>query len=236
MIRYPDTMSAARLWVVALLGAAASGCAARQAPRPTVVVLEVKGAADPVWQTRVAELAEARRLDVIPAERYWVTATRLRARPLTARNVARVAGILGATAVVHGRMTGGKRHRKSRRQVVTLYVRDGESGRVVEKHRLLLRRGQPSRRGEAALERRLLASVAPEPEPEAPPRRAPEAPPRRAPEAPPAPPPSRAKVVEAKPKPAGKARSARAPDPAPAPPVVYDEKGQAIDEEAPPPR
>lgn len=162
-------MSAARLWAVGLvataIGAAgASGCATRRAQGPAVVVLEVKGAPDPVWEDRVAELAEARRFEVIPADKYWVMASRLGARPLTARNVARVADALGASAVVHGRMTG-KRSRKSRRQVMTLYVRNGENGRVVEKHRLVLRRGTPSRRGKAALERRLLAKIKPPEQP-----------------------------------------------------------------------
>jgi hypothetical protein len=226
MIRYPDTMSAARLWSVGLVAAAisaagTSGCATRRAQGPAVVVLEVRGEPDPVWQERVAELAEARRFEVIPAEQYWVMAARLGARPLTARNVARVADALGASAVVHGRMTG-KRSKKSRRQVMTLYVRNGENGRVVEKHRLVLRRGTPSRRGKAALERRLLAKIAP---PEPPDARPVAAEPVRAE-------PKPARAVRAEPKPAKPVRA----EPKPAKPVRAEPKPATARVEAAPGR
>jgi hypothetical protein len=246
MMGYPCTMKAARLCsaiVVAALALAlmSAGCAARQPRGPSVVVLEVKGAPDARWQERVEEVAAARRIDVIPADSYWVMARRLKAEPLTAPNVARVAATLGASAVVHGRVSGKRRHR-----VVTIYVRDGQSGRVIETHRVRLRRGVPAARGEAALERRLLASVGPsrsEPvEPVEPPGPPDVAPPAR-PAFEPAPRTARrdeapARTAPARPAPAPAAvhrradREAEPPPPAP-PPVKYDQRGQAIDDEKP---
>jgi hypothetical protein len=252
MIGYPGTMRVARLPAVVLVGALAAavggGCAARRVDRPSVVVLEVKGARDDTWQTRVADLA-ARRFEVIPADRYWVMAKRLRARALTARNVARVAGSLGAEAVIHGRVSG-----KRRRQVVTIQVRSGESGRVVEKHRVLLRRGVAVARSEAALERRLLAKVrSSEPAVAARPAGKPAKASAKAGAngTTSAPPTVTARpTVSARPKvsepprrepPARERRAARPtrPEPEPTearPPVVYDERGQAIDDELPPVR
>ena len=229
--------------VAAALAAAVAmtitGCAGAQRggqeQAPAVVVLEVRGAPDPRWQERVEELATARRIDVIPADRYWVMARRLRAEPLTARNVARVAATLGASAVVHGRLSGKKRH-----QVVTIYVRDGHSGRVVEKYRVRLGRGRPAARSEAALERRLLASVAPaSPEPAL---RARPAPPAAAASAGAAAPSAREEPAREEPPLTARAPAAAAPrdvrrepdPPAPRPPPVkYDDRGQAIDNETP---
>ncbi|HKE20140.1 MAG TPA: hypothetical protein VKB80_34940 [Kofleriaceae bacterium] len=227
--------AAAALAATAAVAITGAGCAGAQRggeeQAPAVVVLEVRGAQDARWQERVEELATARRIDVIPADRYWVMARRLRAEPLTARNVARVAASLGASAVVHGRLSGKKRH-----QVVTIYVRDGHSGRVVEKHRVRLGRGRPAARSEAALERRLLASVAPTP---------PEPALRARPASPPAPAPAAAAEPPAREEPApprtARASAAATPPtarpepgpPAPPPPVKYDERGQAIDDETP---
>ena len=232
---------AAALAAAATMAMTSAGCAGAQRggqeEAPAVVVLEVRGAPDAHWQERVEELATARRIDVIPADRYWVMARRLRAEPLTARNVARVAATLGASAVVHGRLSGKKRH-----QVVTIYVRDGHSGRVVEKYRVRLGRGRPAARSEAALERRLLASVAPAP-PE-PALRARPAPPAAAASAAAAEPPAREEPTRKEPTPplTARAPAAAAPrdarrepePPAPRPPPVkYDDRGQAIDDETP---
>lgn len=209
---YPGTVRAARV-CIALLVAFAAGCAARQSPqRPAVVVLEVKGTAGKAWRERVAELARGRDVELMPAEDYWVMAKRLDARSLTRRNVAKVASAIGAAAVVHGRVSG-----KKRRRVVTIYVREGESGRVVETHRVLVRRGKAVRRTETALERRLLASVAPVVEPREAEKPAAKAPPVEAPRT--------ASAPEAKPAPAPE-------KPRPAP-VEYDDEGQALDDEMP---
>jgi hypothetical protein len=92
-------------------------------------------------------------------------ARRLGAQALTAPNVARVARAIGAAGVVHGRIDRARRRGKDRRkarrarEVVTIYVRDGESGRVVEKHRVRVGRGRAARRSEAALDRSLLARL-----------------------------------------------------------------------------
>ncbi|HWM88652.1 MAG TPA: hypothetical protein VNO33_22535 [Kofleriaceae bacterium] len=247
----------------------AAGCAARQPQRPTVVVLEVKGASGGVWQDRVAELVAARDLEVIPAESYWVMATRLGAQPLTDANVARVASALGASAVVHGRVKG-----KRRRQVVAIYVRAGESGRIVERHRVKLRRGVAVRRSEAALERRLLASIAPDAAPAVSERPSPDrktakkaghkktaektaakktapkktaaktaktARPARSPKKSETSRPARraepVRSASAPPDKAQEPRSRRTREPSgpeeKAPPVVYDESGQAVDDEMP---
>ncbi len=239
-------MRGARICTAMLALAWASGCAARQPPRPAVAVLEVRGADGGQWQERVAELAEAHHYQVIPAETYWVMATRLKARPLTASNVARVASAVGAAAVVHGRMTGAKR-----RRVVTIYVRAGDTGRVVEKHRVRLRRSNRAR-GEAALERRLLASL-PEPADE-PVAARPAARNRRAaterpvakarPTAKTKPVAKARPVAKTKPAKANRTASARpghdrqpaaakAADGPPPAPVEYDNRGQAIDDEMP---
>jgi hypothetical protein len=243
MIEHPRTMKLARLAALARAGVLAlaalviGGCAA---PRPArtaiaVAVLEVKGAEPGTWEPAVADLARARQLEVIAADRYWLMAARLGARPLTAPNVARVARAIGATAVVHGKLDapaararsrGRKRRARARRgrEVVTLYVRDGETGRVVEKHRVVLGRGRAARRSRAALDRRLLSSVVVPVESKPP---SPAETPARAPAA------ATAQVAA----PAPAKRGTPPPDRAePAEPVLYDDEGQAIDDERPPPQ
>ncbi len=221
-------MKGARICTAMLAVACATGCAARQPSRPAVAVLEVRGAGGAEWQERAAELADLRHYEVIPAETYWVMATRMKAKPLTARNVARVASTIGATAVVHGRVTGAKR-----RRVVTIYVRAGDTGRVVEKHRVRLRRSKRPR-GEAAFERRLLASL---PEPVEQPGEARPGDRRTARERPAAKAPVAKRPAKAQPvakRPARTGRTAAKPDEPPPPePVEYDKRGQAIDDEMP---
>ena len=77
-----------------------------------------------------------RRFALIDGAEYREAAKRMHAQRMTASNVAKVARSLDATAVVHGRVSG-----KGSRQVVTLYVRDGKSGKVIEKHQLRVKNG-----------------------------------------------------------------------------------------------
>ena len=165
-------------------------------------------------QTRVAELT-ARRFDVIDADTYWDTARRLKAKKLTRRNIAKVASELGAVALVHGKASG-----KKRRQVVTIYVRAGDSGKLLERYRITVRNGVVAKKGKRRLERKLLARVK-----------------GTAPPAEPAADEEAEGEETAAAAPAGKSETAAADEEEeepPLPPVKYDEEGQAVDDELPP--
>ena len=252
------TRAAALTTVLALGLVLVGGCLHQSPARPQIVVLDIRGAGGGVVQRHVEDLAQ-RRFDLVPARSYWVMAERLHARALTRRNVAKVAERLRAVAVVESHVRG---HR--RRRVITLLVRDGKTGKVIEKHRLVVRHGHVVARGDAALERRFLDHVhTPAPPPAAPatatarttpapaPARTAPAPARTAPA--PAPAGKQAsRTAEAPPHPAGadhpgtgaasktrgKSKSAaatRAPAAPPLPPVHYDDDGQAVNDEVPPP-
>ena len=204
--------SARPLWLAAVLIA---GCATGGRPkgpsRPQVVVLSIGAGAE--VQSRVEELV-TRRFDIIDDAAYRDAARRLKAVKMTRKNIARVAGELGAIALVHGKATG-----KKKRQVVTIYVRDAENGKLLERHRLTVRRGVVAKKGNRRLEKRLLAKVKgpPPPKPEEPVEE--EEPATAASEEP-------AEKTAAKP-----AEEEEEPD---LPPVQYDESGQAVDDEIPP--
>ena len=196
---------------------ASGGGRSRDPSRPQVVVLDIEGAAGGPVQSRIEELTR-RRFDVIDAGTYWETARRLKADKLTRRNIAKVAGELDAVAVVHGKATG-----KKRRQVVTIYVRDADSGKLLERHRLTVRNGVVAKKGKRRLERKLFARVktpaAGEPGDD-----------------------EEAGDEETAAEPAGDTTAAKKPDEAgeeeeeepPLPPVKYDDTGQAVDDELPP--
>lgn len=204
--------------VVALVAAGCAGSAgSRKGPsRPQVVVLDIEGAGRPV-QSRIEELT-ARRFDVIASDTYWDAARRLKAKKLTRRNIARVATDLGAVAVVHGKATG-----KKRRQVVTIYVRDAESGKLLERYRLTVKNGKVAKKGRRQLERKLLARVKGAPPGE------PAADEEEAGEETAAAPPDKDKGGEET-----AATKEEEEEEPPLPPVKYDESGQAVDDELPP--
>lgn len=237
--------------VVAALAAGlclVAGCLHRTPARPQIVVLDIHGSG--AVQRHVEDLAR-RRFDVVPARSYWVMAGRLHARPLTRRNVARVAESLRAVAVIESHVRGHKRHR-----IITLLVRDGKTGKVIEKHRLVVRHGRVVARSDRALERRFLdhlhTPAPPPPAPAAAPAPAPATArttptPTPAPAAPDAP---RKTAAPARTSGAGHTRSgsdgtspaasrttaeAKPAPRTPVPPVHYDDSGQAIDDEVPPP-
>src|SRR5690606_13425354 len=216
------TRTGRTLAVVLAVAMAASACGGAQvrgeeANRPRVAIVGLKKVA--AVRERVEEIA-GRRFEIISEAEYRAAARRLKARKMTRRHVAKVAAHLGAVAVVHARV---KKRRRGRQQV-TVVVRDGESGKVIESYKLTVRRGTIARSGRRAVDHRLRTAVAPRPPPE--PERAgataaAEAP---APEGP---------APEAAP-PESDADADRAPDEAgaeeeaPLPPVQVDESGQAI--------
>jgi len=216
----------ASLGVVALLAAACGGGGggrSKGSSRPQVVVLDIEGAGEKM-QARIEELT-ARRFDVIDADAYWDAARKLKAKKLTRRNIARVATELGAVAVVHGKATG-----KKRRQVVTIYVRDAGSGKLLERYRLTVKNGVVAKKGKRRLERKLLAQV----------KGAPAAEPAAAEEAAGEEETAAAEANEsAGAKTAAKGEGKKAggdeeEEEPPLPPVKYDESGQAVDDELPP--
>ena len=208
-----------RVLSIGLVALAASGCAAggggkaKGPSRPQVVILDIEGAAAPV-QARVEELT-ARRFDVIRADAYWDAAGRLKAKKLTRRNIAKVASELGAVALVHGKASG-----KKRRQVVTIYVRAGDSGKLLERYRLTVKNGVVAKKGKRRLERKLLARVKGAPPPAEP--AAAEDPDDEE---------TATAAAPAKPEVGGAPEEEEEP---PLPPVKYDEEGQAVDDELPP--
>ena len=157
-----------RALALVVIAAAASGCAGVQPrgepERPRIVVLDL-AEVGPVLE-RVEAIA-GERFELVSEREYRATARRLKARKMTPRHVAKVAGSLDAVAVVHARV----RKKRRGRQSVTVWVRDGATGKVTETYRLTLRRDKLTRQGRRALDRKLLASVKapPPPEPEAPP-------------------------------------------------------------------
>jgi hypothetical protein len=199
------------LWLAAVLiaGCATSGSRPKGPSRPQVVVLAI-GAGTTV-QARVEELV-TRRFDIISDDAYRDAARRLDAVKMTRKNIAKVAGELGAIALVHGKATG-----KKKRQVVTIYVRDAESGKLLERHRLTVRRGVVAKKGNRRLAKRLLAKVKGPAKPELPVEE--EEPATASEEEPPG-------KTAAKPD-----DDEEEPD---LPPVQYDEGGQAVDDEIPP--
>ena len=207
-----------RLVGMGLVALVASGCGgaggrshSKGPSRPQVVVLDIEGAGQPV-QARIEELT-ARRFDVIPADAYWDAARKLKAKKLSRRNIARVATDLGAVAVVHGKATG-----KKRRQVVTIYVRDAESGKLLERYRITVKNGVVAKKGKRQLERKLLARV----------KGAPPAAEEAGEEETAAAPPDKAGETTAAAKPEEEEEEP------PLPPVKYDDSGQAVDDELPP--
>jgi len=209
--------------LVAALLTAGCGSSARShrsgSDRPQVVLLDIDGAepGGPV-AARIEELA-GKRFDLIDAATYWETADKLKAKKLSRKNIARVASELGAVAVIHGKATG-----KKRRQVVTIYVRDAQNGKLLERYRLTVKNGTIAKKGKRQLDRKLLARVKG------------------------APPPAAAEPAEddtetAAAEPAGKeggktavaaGKPAEEEEEPPLPPVKYDESGQAVDDELPP--
>jgi len=218
-----------RLVSVVVAALVAQGCAASArshrsgGSRPEVVLLDIEGAAPggPV-QARVEELTR-KRFDVIDAAAYWEAADKLKAKKLTRKNIARVASELGAVAVIHGKATG-----KKRRQVVTIYVRDAKSGKLLERYRLTVKNGTIAKKGKRQLDRKLLARVKGAPPPAA------EEPAAEETETAAAETPAKdkegAKTAAAKP---GAKEDDEEEEP-PLPPVKYDESGQAVDDELPP--
>jgi hypothetical protein len=205
--------------------------------RPQVVILDLEDV-EPVLV--LVEEITARRFDVIPAERYWTMARRLKAEKITAKNVSRLASSLEAIAVVHATV----KKRKRGRGAVTVFVRDGETGKVSETYRLQLRRGKIARADQRKLDRKFLATV--EPPPEEMPEEEPEAPAKPEKTARKDRPDKDAKPAKAektakadKPAKPDKAKAGKAgraeEDRQPAlTPVETDESGQAIDDEMPP--
>jgi hypothetical protein len=218
-----------RLVSVALVALYAQGCAASAqshrsgGSRPGVVLLDIEGAppGGPV-QARVEELAR-KRFDIIDAAAYWEAAGKLKAKKLTRRNIARVATELGAVAVIHGKASG-----KKRRQVVTIYVRDAQNGKLLERYRLTVKNGMIAKKGKRQLDRKLLARVKGAPPPAAEEPAEAETTETAAVE-------SKASDKEgAKTAAAGGKQADEEEEEPPLPPVKYDEDGQAVDDELPP--
>jgi hypothetical protein len=118
---------------------------------------------------------------------------------------------------VHGKATG-----KKRRQVVTIYVRDAESGKLLERYRITVKNGVVAKKGKRQLERKLLARV------KGPAAGEPAAGEEAGDE----------ETAAAPSDKGGEATAAAKPEEEeeepPLPPVKYDESGQAVDDELPP--
>jgi hypothetical protein len=218
-----------RLLSVALVALLVQGCGAASAPshrggrsRPEVVLLDIEGAppGDPV-EKRVEELVR-KRFDIIDAAAYWDAADKLKAKKMTRKNIARVATELGAVAVIHGKSTG-----KKRRQVVTIYVRDAQNGKLLERYRLTVKNGTIAKKGKRQLDRKLLARVKGPPPPAAD-----EEPETETAAAEPA---AADKEKDgAKTAATGGKKADEEEEEPPLPPVKYDDNGQAVDDELPP--
>jgi hypothetical protein len=113
----------------------------RGARRPSLVVLDLGGSAADV-ETRVRAQAE-RRFRWVRESTYQAEARRQKIERVNRRSVARVARSIGVDYVVEGAVRG-RRHRH-----VVLRIRDGQTGKVVARARLVARhtRGKRLDRG-----------------------------------------------------------------------------------------
>lgn len=155
--------------MLVLLGWAWSGCAGMLgkgtgtsgSDRAQVAVLDLDGTGPDDPAQRYVESMVSQRFEVVSADTYWTRAKRLGAEKLTKRNVANVSASLGLTAVIHGKVRPKSRKRGSARRVQTirLVVRDGESGAVLERHKVNLRRGEVTAGSEKRMGKRFLARV-----------------------------------------------------------------------------
>jgi hypothetical protein len=119
-------------------------------------------------QKRVVDvLARQRGWALISSRSYAKAARRLDATRLNRTDVAEVAAELDASAVIAGKVVG----ESVRRARLIVSVRDGETGEVIERIRIRLRRGKLGKRGARRLERSL-ASALVEAGPHAPAQRA----------------------------------------------------------------
>jgi hypothetical protein len=118
-----------------------------------VVGFEGKRAAR--WESKVMKLVAAQeRWELVSPDAYASTARELDARKQSDVDIARVADALDAAAVISGRLVG-----RSRRGKLELTVRDGETGKVIDRLSLRVRRGKLGKKGDRRLERQLVAAL-----------------------------------------------------------------------------
>ena len=220
--------------VLSLAALAACGSGNRPASssdQPRVVFLGVEGARDPRVNQRVEELI-ARRFAIIDKDTYMDTARELGAEKITRKNLAKVTSELGAVALVHGSAKG----KSAKRQSVTIFVREPDRAKIVERYKLSVRKGVLAKKSDRALSKRLLASVKPPKKKKGPPSEPKEPASDEEAVAEKDDEPVNGKPKDEKKTAARKdddeAEDADEPDPAPA--VEYDDSGQAIDDEVPP--
>lgn len=199
----------------------AAGEPAAEAAKPKLVVV-FNGPRSAAMRKRVERML-AQDYEIVPSMRYRKTARRLRATRVKQRNVARVASKIGADAVLHGVL-----RRKGKRRVrLALRLRDGATGKTLERFALIVParklrakdRAQLASKFGITLDDTGPAKVDPGPAEVVARNDAPKADEKPA-----------AKPSKASPP----ARDQRDRTPAPPAPVQhYDDRGQAIDDEVP---
>ena len=137
-MRSPNTRLALVLVSSLVLGAcAAMGARSSrpsQANEPASVAIAIKGKnATKVRSAIERELAK--RYSVVPGKQYETAARRLKARKLNAKQVAKVAADLGVDAV----LTGTLRKKGKKRYLLAMSLREGGTGKVVERFTLELK-------------------------------------------------------------------------------------------------
>ncbi len=134
-----------------------SACASAPKPqRPRVAVVEFEGKRASQWQDRVTALVDSQhRWDIVPPEAYTEAARKIGAESSSSTDLARVAAELNATAIIVGRIVG----KSDKRAKFQLAVHDGETGKVIDKLTLRVRKGKLSGKGDRLLRKKLLAAL-----------------------------------------------------------------------------
>jgi TolB-like protein len=156
--------------VVLVVGASCAGLQpveeSAQAKK-TVVLLEFRGPEGAkVRDAVMAALTE--RYQLVPDQEYQRAARRLKARRMRPAHVAKVAEELGIDAVIHGKI----RRRRGRRLAVVVTVRDGTTGEVLTDIDAELERRKVDEQAGPAVRDKLMAvvdEIAPRPTPSEPP-------------------------------------------------------------------
>ncbi len=103
-------------------------------PEPASVAVMIKGKSSVSLRLAIEDLL-GERYDVVSGKRYRKAAKRLRAQKLKPSHVAKVAAKLGVDAVV----TGTLKRKGKKRYLLKLRLRDGATGKTLEKFTLKLR-------------------------------------------------------------------------------------------------
>lgn len=146
----PRSRLAAALVIAVAIGLLSTPARAQER---SLVILDFSGSRAARYRDEVVKIVE-RDNQVISATRYAKLARKLKARKLTARNVAKVCGKLDAGGVLSGKVK-----RRGKRYTIELSLRDGATGTEQGTAKVTVRGARLSRAERNELRRELLALI-----------------------------------------------------------------------------